>query len=236
MILLVVSLVAATLAVAVTAGQRSAGEHAFLHSAFGRPIRWNPCEPIHYQVNLADAPEDALEEIRTATDRVTAATGIGFQFDGVTDRTPQQQEQDFFEADLLHEVWYPVLFAWLPDDQFQSEFAGPATHRALAVAVPVRGEVETEDQYTSAIVVVDAGAGLRGGFDGRYNLGIVLMHELGHVVGLAHVKDPAEVMFADPNGFPRPIHDWGPGDLDGLELLGKDQGCMDHVKVGVGPA
>jgi matrixin len=228
-----VALVTATLAVAVTAGsQHPVGEHAFLHTALGVPIRWNPCEPIHYQVNLADAPADALDEVRTATERVTAATGIPFAFDGVTERTPDRQEQAFFMADVRDEVWYPVLISWVPEDRFRSAFEKPASRgHALAVARPVQGEVETEDQYTSAVVVVDADAGLASGFAGRYDLGLVLMHELGHVVGLAHVKDPAEVMFADSNGFPRPIHDWGPGDLEGFELLGKDQGCMDHVTV-----
>lgn len=233
-ILLTVSLTAATIGVAVSASsQRASGEHAFLHSALGVPIRWNPCEPIHYQVNLASAPDDALDEVREATDQVTQATGIAFTFDGVTDRTPEQQEQAFFLADVREEVWYPVLISWVPGDRFRSSFEGPASQgHALAVASPVQGEVETSDQYTSAVVVVDADANLRSGFGGRYDLGLVLMHELGHVVGLAHVKDPAEVMFADPSGFPRPIHDWGSGDLEGLELLGKDQGCMDHVTVG----
>ena len=44
-------------------------EHRFLAiRPDGSPARWNPCEPIHYQVNLADAPADVLDEVRTATD------------------------------------------------------------------------------------------------------------------------------------------------------------------------
>ena len=170
-----------------------------------------------------------------AADRVSQATGIPFAFDGTTDRTPEQQEREFFLADLSDEVWYPVLISWVPQDRFNSSFDRGGSQHALAVAVPVQGEVEMSDQYTSAVVVVDADANLPGGFDARYELGIVLMHELGHVVGLGHVMDPAEIMFADPQGFPRPIHDWGPGDLEGLELLGRDQGCMDHVTVGDHP-
>jgi hypothetical protein len=42
------------------------------------------------------------------------------------------------------------------------------------------------------------------------------MHELAHVLGLAHVEDPVQLMFA--------THDrqagWGDGDLAGLAIAG----------------
>jgi hypothetical protein len=48
------------------------------------------------------------------------------------------------------------------------------------------------------------------------------------------VGDPDELMFSEdeaPDARPAQMFDWGPGDLAGLELLGRDQGCMDHVDV-----
>ncbi|MGZ4722501.1 matrixin family metalloprotease, partial [Oryzihumus sp.] len=45
----------------------------------------------------------------------------------------------------------------------------------------------------------------------------VLLHELGHLVGLAHVQDPYQVMF-DTNAYP--LARYRAGDLRGLELLG----------------
>ncbi len=44
----------------------------------------------------------------------------------------------------------------------------------------------------------------------------VLLHELGHLVGLAHVDDRGEIMYAD--GVTRTTY--GTGDLDGLARLG----------------
>jgi Matrixin len=44
----------------------------------------------------------------------------------------------------------------------------------------------------------------------------VVMHELGHLVGLAHVRDPGELM-AESNLERR---DLGPGDRQGLAAVG----------------
>ena len=51
----------------------------------------------------------------------------------------------------------------------------------------------------------------------------VLLHELGHLVGLGHVDDPYQVMF-DTNSYPLPSY--RAGDLRGLEKLGLGR-CFD---------
>jgi hypothetical protein len=51
---------------------------------------------------------------------------------------------------------------------------------------------------------------------GRAVVRAVIMHELGHVVGLAHVHDRSELMHADNHG----LTTFGPGDLQGLAQLG----------------
>jgi len=43
---------------------------------------------------------------------------------------------------------------------------------------------------------MDAGERLSGGFGERYSRGVILMHELGHVMGLAHVASPNEIMWS----------------------------------------
>lgn len=45
----------------------------------------------------------------------------------------------------------------------------------------------------------------------------VLLHEFGHVLGLAHVQDAGELMNEDNLGR----FSFGPGDLEGLRLLGQ---------------
>ena len=53
--------------------------------------------------------------------------------------------------------------------------------------------------------------------DGEAEVRAIVMHELGHVVGLAHVDDPRELMYADNVGQKA----FGPGDLTGLAALGR---------------
>ena len=51
----------------------------------GTPTRWNPCDPIHYVVNATLAPPGSIEDVHEAVRRVSAATGIEFDYEGTTD-------------------------------------------------------------------------------------------------------------------------------------------------------
>lgn len=53
--------------------------------------------------------------------------------------------------------------------------------------------------------------------DGGEQARAILLHELGHLVGLDHVDSPAELMYADNVGQAG----FGQGDLNGLAQLGK---------------
>jgi hypothetical protein len=46
---------------------------------------------------------------------------------------------------------------------------------------------------------------------------VVILHELGHLVGLDHVNDPGELMYSDNVG----VLEFGPGDRQGLAILGR---------------
>ncbi|WP_305788626.1 M66 family metalloprotease [Symbioplanes lichenis] len=79
------------------------------------------------------------------------------------------------------------------------------------------------------MVVIDAGraSGLARGFGAAAGAttGKLLLHELGHAVGLAHplVDDPAEVMYSRLTGR---AAEWGAGDLAGLRAVGDAGGCL----------
>jgi predicted Zn-dependent protease len=51
----------------------------------------------------------------------------------------------------------------------------------------------------------------------------VLMHELGHVIGLDHVSDQSQIMYQTVTTKQSVF---GAGDLAGLQLLGRPAGCL----------
>lgn len=54
--------------------------------------------------------------------------------------------------------------------------------------------------------------------DGRQVVRAIVLHELGHLVGLGHVTDATQLMY--PEGQPG-VTDFGAGDLAGLAALGR---------------
>lgn len=224
--LVVVLIAAAAGGVVVATGPDAPrGTFRFLdRTASGGPVRWNPCEPIHYAVNSANAQPEALEDLRGAIARVSDATGLEFAYDGETRMTVGVQDHEgYFVTSQAGGHWLPVLVAWLPHDEFLS---WATQGGAIAFGYPREGTGSLGGQYVSGLVVVDADADLPPGFDSRFSEGLVLMHELGHLVGLAHVSDPNEVMFTSQAGPGNPLDDWGPGDREGLHELGADGGCL----------
>jgi hypothetical protein len=51
----------------------------------------------------------------------------------------------------------------------------------------------------------------------------VVLHEIGHLVGLAHVSDPGQLMHPSSGD----VADFGPGDLSGLAALGRGERIPD---------
>jgi hypothetical protein len=212
----------------------SQGTFRFIErTATGAPVRWNPCEPIHYVVNLADAPEGALGDLRGAITRVSKATGIRFTYEGETDATVEfQTHAGYYTQTVEGGHWLPVLVIWLTHEEFTNWVTQEGV---VAFAHPEPGSTDFDGQYVSGLVVVDAEAGLPIGFDQRYSDGLVLMHELGHLIGLAHVSDPNELMYTSQRVAGNPIDDWGPGDREGLRELGRDAGCLPAAESAFSP-
>ena len=54
----------------------------------------------------------------------------------------------------------------------------------------------------------------------------MILHELGHLMGLGHVRTRGELMHPAGGG----VVDFGPGDLEGLRQLGADGGCFQVME------
>lgn len=209
-----------------------AGAYRFLAAhPDGSPVRWDPCSPIRYVVNLDGAPyATSLQDIATAFDRVTAVSGIRFEFAGETDE-PAREDRAPVQPDRYGPGWAPVLVAWT-DPGGSPSLDGDVVASALTVpagepAVFVTGSIHLDRTQRQ----------LRPGFGRGRAWGTVLTHEVGHLVGLEHVDHEGEVMHpgGERNRASATVR-WGIGDREGLQLLGLEAGCLDVPAAPVGPA
>jgi hypothetical protein len=194
-------------------------DHAFIYPLLGDPIRWNPCEPIRYVVNLNGAPPGSADDVATAVQRVEAATGVTFVYEGTTDEIPVRDRR-WVQPERYGTDWAPVLIAWVDPAQTDIRFESDGTP-AAAVARP--WVPPGEQVFVSAWVAVNADDPNVPGFGSPGAQGPTVQHELGHVMGLDHVDSPAQLMH--PAGGR--MTDFGPGDLAGLAELGAAQGCLE---------
>ena len=174
------------------------------------PGTFSPCRPIHYVVRPDNAPPAWAKMIAAAVKRVAKATGLVFIDDGATDEAPSQ-ERDVYQPDRYGDRWAPVLITWatpaeVPD--FGVDIAGEAG------PVRVTSGDGTDTAYVSGTVALDPVK-----IDEiRTTMGepvarAIIMHELGHLVGLAHTEHDDQLMFPRGNAE---VTKYANGDRTGL--------------------
>jgi Matrixin len=171
------------------------------------PVGWDPCEPIRFQVNPEGEPVGGSELIERAMERMSAATGLVFEDEGTTDERPFTAQFVPLGTDK------PVVIGWSTPAEFAAlagDIAGlgggVAQEGVLSHDYPIPGGVALDtDAFTTAQVAARP-----------RTMEAIVLHEIGHVVGLAHVNEPTELMAAANNGQ----IDFGPGDREGLARLG----------------
>ncbi len=200
----------------------------------GSPAAWEPCRTVRWAVNPAGAPPGGVTDVERAVRLTAQVTGLVLVPVGTTSAVPQQS--------WLRPGGWPtgtadLVVAWAVPAR--DGVALPAESDLLTgsaavggwAAEHVRAGTGPAAQITRGYVVLDADADAdfvagfapeRGLLGARPARGRLLLHELGHAVGLAHVEDDRQVMHPRVR---RTDGTWGEGDLAGLQALRQGQHC-----------
>ncbi len=188
-----------------------AGEWSALETINGAPVRWNPCQPIRYVTNLANAPAFARASLETAIAQIEQASGLDLVWAGDTSEMPSNIRVG--SGDVL------IVFASAHDFAMPEGVAGWGQPRSVPTSTGGR-------VYATGQVVVRTSSAANPwtyGMPTPNSLERFLMHELGHVVGLGHVDRTTEMMTDLGYGYPPGS---GPGDRRGLAAVGRAAGCV----------
>lgn len=183
------------------------------------PVTWSPCRAIHYVVDPTGAPPDFPDRTAAAIAEVSAATGFAFVNDG-TVVEPASASREPYQPDLYGDRWAPALIRFA-DATAIPEFA--TEHVGLGGPVGVRATPDGPLHFVSGFAYLDTDLLTSPDVTGEPAYVPVLRHELGHMVGLAHVDDPTQLMYAERNA----VTTFQAGDRAGLAELGRGSCAPD---------
>jgi hypothetical protein len=187
--------------------------YRFARGEGAAPAGFNPCRPVHYVMRTAGMPAGGQRIVDNAMSRLSQVTGLEMIYDGPTQEAPRSGRPSVLK-DLYGDRWAPVLITWSDPVEFPA-LAGDVAGLGGGVSVDVGNHAVT----VTGSLALDGPqlAGMLELHDGGKLVRAVLLHELGHVVGLGHVDDRTQLMSPDLSPS---VTDYAAGDLTGLAILG----------------
>ena len=194
------------------------GQYEFLFAE--RRARWDSCRAVRWKFNDSRAPRRGLDQVKEAVRRVHAATGIEFDYRGKTERKANPYGD--------HVAGAAVVIGWRSARAFRKHIDNPQVV-GLAGQRFVTGYRDADGPVYKTVqagIILNASRDLERGFGTGTTWGEVVVHELGHVMGLGHAASDKQVMYFSTTGYNA---DLGAGDLAGLRQLGDTRGCLHQT-------
>jgi len=179
---------------------------------FDAPARFDPCQPIRYVVSGAEPFAGANALLTQVLSEVSARSGLKFVNAGPTTERAQP-DRPSYQPDRYGQTWAPVLVAWT-DQAAEPRLAG----NIIGLGGPAVASVRGKEHLVSGLLYFDAPelSLIAQWPTGFAQMRTVMLHEIGHLVGLGHVVDPTAVMYPSDGGQ----GDYNLGDLRGLAYAG----------------
>lgn len=177
----------------------------------GQPVTYDPCKPVDYVIDPAGAPTDYMSFIGPAITKAQAATGLKFVFGGLSTDTSQSRQEATTSEPIL--ISFPAALHSVSEPDAVG--LGGSTSMAL-------NGLKQPHYLTGFVELLSGWFAQKSAAHATAVEESVVMHELGHVLGLGHVHDRTQIMYPQAHGQTK----YGAGDLAGLARLG-DGGCAN---------
>lgn len=204
--------------VAGAASTAAGSAYTFTAVSQGRPIRWDPCTPIHWKYRTSGQVVGGFTQVVRAIARIAGATGTTWVYDGAVTTAPTS---GWLPKTTSSQP--PVLIGWTTaahSDLLQGQSPGVLGVTRTSWFSVTRGTTTTT-AIRGAVVAFNQNKHLP--LTGPTSWYTVALHELSHAMGLGHAASSKELMY--PLLQPG-LRDLQAGDLVGLARVGRSEGCI----------
>ena len=199
-------------------------------------MRWTPCltvsgvttsAVISYAVNTGGDPS-RVTLVQHAIAQVAAISGLRFRYTGKVSYVPHYavlhyptgNRLMFNAAQQRAATHADLVVGWVSatrTNMFSRNEAGVGT-------VSWTGSSRSQLRIVEAAALIKLGVPLRAGFTTGASVGSLLLHEIGHAVGLDHVSATSQIMYPVLGRYTPASYQ--AGDRTGLHLVGRPSGCF----------